>query len=74
MAKYIKFEERKGEIHQKHPVYDIINKKHGSWLGMIFWNPQWRQYVSCEDSQCIFSSGCHRDIADFMDGLDKTAK
>ena len=64
--KYIMIEQTKIVTADK-PHYQILNKKTGYWLGEIFYDAQWKQYVSRRDNLCIFSVSCDRDIIDFIE-------
>jgi hypothetical protein len=43
-------------------------------LGAVRWEGGWRQYVFWPDDCCMFSNGCLRDIADFLDQLNADHK
>lgn len=42
------------------------NKRSGSAIGTVLWESGWRQYVFYPGT-AIFSAGCLRDIAAFLD-------
>lgn len=67
MSEYLEFKLYK-EL-PKTKVFNVINKKSENLLGRIGWYPQWRQYVFIPAFQTIYSSGCLKDIKDFIDNL-----
>lgn len=72
MAQYIRFDKTE-ETFNGHPIYKIINKRHGDVLGRVFWYAVWKQYVFIADSgTAIWSKGCLEDVIAFIDtlGLD----
>lgn len=73
-CEYIRF-----ELVEKKPktnVYDVINKNSGFKLGYIKWYPQWRQYCFFPVIYLltVFSSGCLKDIKNFIDDLMEKRK
>lgn len=53
----------------------ILNARARDQLGRVEWYPEWSQYVLVAESRTVvWSSGCLRDVARFMDGLTKEAK
>lgn len=50
-------------------IYKILNINNQISLGLIKWNPAWRQYCFFPESDCIFSTGCMNDIIKFIDKL-----
>jgi hypothetical protein len=65
MARYIDFVAREEPFH-KHAIYDIVNKKSGTILGVVYYDPPWRQFVATYQEGCIFSVGCMEDIIAFI--------
>lgn len=56
-------------FHNK-PQYAIKNNKSGSRLGLIFYYPQWRQYVFTQFAQeVIFNKECLSNIIDFIENI-----
>jgi len=53
--------------------WNCLNKKHGDELGSVFFYKQWKQFVFefIELGDCVFNSTCLRDIAHFLDQLNK---
>jgi len=45
----------------------IRNRRSEALLGGVRFYPQWRCYVFEPETECVFSVGCLRDIADFME-------
>jgi hypothetical protein len=41
-------------------------------LGIIKWFASWRQYCYFPSVQSVYSTGCLKDIADFIDQLKET--
>lgn len=50
----------------KTAVYEVTNRRSGDILGHIRWFGRWRQYVFHPVAQTVYSKGCLRDIADFI--------
>jgi len=51
------------------------NRKSGTVLTEIKYEPGWRQYISDQQEPgMIFSAGCQRDIAEFLESLNKQHK
>lgn len=49
--------------------YVVTNNRSGGTIGVIKWFGRWRQYVFFPSPETIYSRGCLRDIADFMESL-----
>lgn len=76
--KYIHFEERPNPG-KKTSKWECINNKDSDELCEIRWSGGWRQYVTIftfyhRMSYFQLSSGCHADIADFLDQLNKAQR
>lgn len=53
----------------------ILNTRSRDQLGRVEWYPEWRQFVLVAESRTVvWSSGCLRDVARFMDELGKEAR
>jgi len=68
--KYIRFAKRV-EL-SKTSVWDCINNSGGYELGEVKWSAGWRQYCYfplTTYNQIVYSSGCLKDIADFIEQL-----
>ena len=65
--KYIRFE-------QELKTWVCKNKRHDSFLGSIVYLKEWRQFVFQPPSGTEFSADCLRDIADFLEQLNKERK
>ena len=50
----------------KTTVWEVQNKKGDYSLGIIKWNPGWRQYCYFPDDKLVFSAGCLKDICEFI--------
>lgn len=70
--KYIEFI----EVEQKPKVWECRNKHYHSVLGVVKWYVPWRQYIYCETVAVgvIYSAGCLRDIADFVEQANEEQK
>lgn len=68
--RFINFQENVSLFDEFDNAWAIHNNRSGDVIGMVTWDAEWRQWVfSTEHENAIFSSGCLRDIASFMDGL-----
>lgn len=64
---FIRFVEEKPAAGEK-VWWTCQNKKSGGDLGIVEWYAPWRQYTFTQaDQGILFSAGCLRDIAEFMD-------
>ena len=54
--------------------WDCLNRKHGEKLGDVNYNGRWRQYVYSPVNQAIYSAGCMRDVAEFLDACQLAEK
>lgn len=46
-------------------VWRVLSRRHGDLLGYVKWYAKWRQYCFYPEG-IILSSGCMRDIEDFL--------
>lgn len=53
----------------KTTVWEVQNKTGGYSLGIIKWNPGWRQYCYFPDNNLVFSKGCLEEICGFITEL-----
>jgi hypothetical protein len=53
----------------KTTVWEVQNKRGDYSLGIIKWNPGWRQYCYFPDDKLVFSVGCLQDICLFITEL-----
>jgi hypothetical protein len=65
--KYIKF--IKIEDKPKTSVWNCCNISGDYSLGIVKWNPGWRQYCFFPEPGMVFSIGCMNDIGDFITKL-----
>ena len=72
MTKYITF--NLIELKPKTKVYGVLAKKGNIFLGTIKWYSRWRQYCFFPDKDTIYSRGCLKDIAEFIEKLMKERK
>ncbi len=70
---YIKFRElpNPGKSTQ---VFDCLNKKSGTVIGMVLWYGAWRQYCFFPADQTVFSAGCLADTQKFIRQLMEERK
>ena len=50
----------------KTSLWNVLNKKSGDLLGIVFWYSRWRQYTFQASSIAVFSAGCLDDISGFI--------
>jgi hypothetical protein len=48
-----------------------VQDRHLGTLGRVRWFGRWRQYVFYPERDCLFSAGCLRDLASFLEDLMK---
>lgn len=58
----------------KTSVYSINNTTHGDVLGIVKWNPAWRQYCFFTTEEIVLSSGCMADLQEFLNTINKRQK
>lgn len=58
----------------KTSVWSCRNTHHGEELGQILWFAKWRQYCYVPSTQAWYSIGCLRDIASFIEELERDRK
>ncbi len=51
---------------RKTKVWDVINRVHGVYIGIIKWYGAWRQYCFFTQGGIILSAGCMPDIEGFV--------
>ena len=54
----------------KTSVWSCRNNKSGDELGVIKWYPAWRQYCYFPTVQAVYSTGCLKDIEEFVEQLE----
>lgn len=69
LYKFIHFE-IKGES-SKTPVFSCRTNQGDDEIGEVRWYPVWRQYVFFPMSRSVYSAGCLRDIAGFIEQRPK---
>ena len=72
MAKYITF--NLIELKPKTKVWGVFTSEGKDILGKIKWYPRWRQYVFFSHPYTIYSQGCLKDIAEFIEKEMKERK
>ena len=50
----------------KTKVWKCINNTRGEELGIVKWNPTWRQYCYYPSCPAVYSKGCLDDISHFI--------
>jgi len=65
---YIQFNEIAHES-RKTRLFDCYNKRSLDVLGFVHWYSPWRQYCFSPSSKTVYSSGCLRDVQDFITQL-----
>lgn len=53
-------------------IYKCCNNKTGDTLGHVKWHGPWRQYCFMPYVASVYSSGCLKDIREFIGGLMET--
>lgn len=66
-AKYIHF--KKIEDKPKTSVWSCRNNSGDYQIGVVKWNPGWRQYCFFSEPDMVFSIGCMEDICKFIKTL-----
>jgi hypothetical protein len=56
----------------KTEVWECRSKNGGTILGIVKWFCGWRQYCYFDECAAVYSTGCLRDVADFMQQLATT--
>lgn len=68
--KYLEFfETNTAKEDRKTKTFLILNKTNGEQIGEIKWAGNWRKYASEMCVNVIVDSGCHRELAEFLDKL-----
>ena len=67
--KYLRFHWEPGPVQRKTGIYSCRNKTTEAELGKVKWYGPWHQYCYFPIAQAVYSRGCLRDIADFIEGL-----
>ena len=78
MKKYLEFMQVDNPK-KKTKLFHVFNKNTSEFLCEIRWDCGWRQYVTntftdFKDEKIAFTAGCHREVADFIDGLMEERK
>lgn len=67
---YIKFVEApRLPVDRKTSVWSVMNIRHNDQIGIIQWDGGWRQYVFTAFPSTIWSSGCLKDVQEFIEAL-----
>lgn len=64
---YIVIEETNRSKSGKTGIYTVYSRD--NVLGVVRWFGRWRQYAFFPKSDTLYSRGCLRDIADFVESL-----
>lgn len=70
---FISFRDASEYVTGKTKAWVCLNKKSGGALGGVRWHGPWRQYCFFP-SDALFSAGCLRDIAEFLEGVREERK
>jgi hypothetical protein len=73
VAKHIKFDKSQ-RVWADKPIYDIVNKKSGDDLGVIFYHAPWNEWVARFDDNSIWSHGCLADVQEKLRELGPERK
>ncbi len=52
-------------------LWKCLNNRSKEPLGVITFYKGWKQHVMQFADECVFNNGCLRDIADFLDQINK---
>ena len=74
LSKYLVFEELPSK--PKTRVFEVVSFTTNEKLGIIKWNPAWRQYCffTTNEFKVIYSTGCMTDIIKFVKSLNEKHK
>ena len=71
---FVKVTHGKGITKRKTSMWTLrkdSNHACGELLGIVRWHGAWRQYVFIPENGTIWSSGCLKTIAEFLDKINK---
>ncbi|MCK5016251.1 MAG: hypothetical protein KAS32_04190 [Candidatus Peribacteraceae bacterium] len=54
------------QIQAEKPIYECRNNKSKEIIAVIYWYPQWKQFVFGFYEDAVFSQSCLLDIVDFI--------
>jgi hypothetical protein len=66
MKQFLRFDEQSSEG-KKTKTWHIFSTHSGDLLGYVSWENGWRQYVARSSDNIIWSVGCLRQLADFIE-------
>ena len=70
LGEYMEIERLPHVAGRKTSSWIVRNARSGVTLGEVAWSGAWRQYVfSPTEDETIFSAGCLRDLASFLDSV-----
>ena len=58
----------------KTELWAVVSKRGGHFLGSLGWYARWRQYAFYPAENTVYSAGCLRDIASFIDVMMKARR
>ena len=71
---YLYFEEQIPNVKRKTKMFVIKNKQDDTYLGDVEWNNGWRRYCFYPDLMTYWSSGCLKQVYNFIDKLMEERK
>lgn len=71
---YVFFEEYYPEVDRKTKVFLVKTISDKEKIGCIEWSCGWRQYCFYSDLQTLWSSGCLKQVYEFIDKLMEDRK
>ena len=51
-------------------LYTVFSNKSGAELAVIFWYPQWKQWVFRADDDSVWSADCLHDVIEVLNELN----
>jgi hypothetical protein len=66
---YLRFVELPRKPERRTGNYSCQNRSSSQELGKVMWHGPWRQYCYFPTVQAVYSAGCLRDMAEFLEGL-----
>ena len=66
-TKHLYFVEAPALRRNKTQRWTVRSVRSGTQLGTIKWHAPWRQYCYFDDINALYSRGCLRDIAEFLE-------
>jgi len=67
VGEFLSFQQMPDIPGRKTHIWQVRARRSGDLLGRIAWNAPWRQYIFDAQPMTVYSAGCLRDIATFID-------